>query len=84
MQKGDLACDPRGLIFEAYRMEGIGPTECRTIFMDWALGGPDEGNALDHIQILLTHYGPLNADHPMTEVLREGVSRRAIPRRRKR
>ena len=83
MQKGDVACDPRGLIYEAYRIEGIGPTACRTIFMDWALGVPDGEDALGHIQILLTHYGPSNTDHPMTEVLREGVSRKATPRRRK-
>ena len=37
MQKGELAVDPRGLIFEAYRME-IGPEDARTIFFDWALG----------------------------------------------
>ena len=84
MQKGDLACDPRGLILEAYRIEGIDSSQCRTVFMDWALGVPDGDNALDHIQILLTYYGPSNVDHPMTKVLREGTSRTATPRRRKR
>ena len=30
--------DPKGLIRESYRIEGIGPGECRTICLDWALG----------------------------------------------
>ena len=82
MQKGDLAIDPRGLIFEAYNME-IGPEDCRTIFFDWALGltgfaGPAE------IRTLLDHYGPAHPDHPMTAVLREGLDRTASPRRRPR
>ena len=29
--------DPKGLIREAYRIEGISEPECRSIFMDWAL-----------------------------------------------
>lgn len=83
MKKGDFPSDPRGLIYEAYRIDGIVPAECRSIFMDWALGVPDDEDTLNHVQILLTHYGPSNTDHPMTEVLREGVSRKAIPRRRR-
>ena len=31
------ADDPKGLIREAYRIDGIGAGECRSIFMDWAL-----------------------------------------------
>ncbi|MEM1316424.1 MAG: hypothetical protein AAGI51_17840, partial [Pseudomonadota bacterium] len=35
----DLArLDPRGLIGDAYAMEGVGPEACRSIFLDWALG----------------------------------------------
>ena len=40
--KGDLPIDPRGLIEEAYRME-LGPEDCRTVFLDWALGLPEGG-----------------------------------------
>ena len=29
--------DPKGLVRESYRIEGITPGECRSIFMDWAL-----------------------------------------------
>lgn len=72
MPKGDLAADPRGLIQEAYRME-IGPQDCRTIFLDWALGLP-EGGGRAEIAVLLDHYGPAHPDHPMTAVLREGLA----------
>ena len=33
--------DPKGLIREAYRIEGITLGECRSIFLDWALSLPD-------------------------------------------
>jgi len=32
--------DPKGLIYEAYRIDGITKPECRTIFLDWALSLP--------------------------------------------
>ena len=82
--KGTLPIDPRGLIEEAYRME-IGPEECRTVFLDWALGLPGAAGAAE-IATLLAHYGPAHPDHPMTAVLREGVERPAPPpgRRRRR
>lgn len=71
MAKGSLAIDPRGLIFEAYRME-VGPEDCRTIFFDWVLGRP-EGGRTEEIAALLAHYGPAHPGHPMTAVLREGI-----------
>lgn len=80
--KGTLPIDPRGLIEEAYRME-IGPEECRTIFLDWALGLP-EGAGAAEMAVLLDHYAPGHPDHPMTAVLREGVERPApAPGRRR-
>jgi len=72
MRKGELDIDPRGLIFEAYRMQ-IGPEECRAIFLDWALGLP-EGGGETEVAMLLAHYGAAQPDHPMTAVLREGVA----------
>ena len=36
MTKGDLN-DPKGLIYESYRIPDISPPECRSIFLDWAL-----------------------------------------------
>ena len=81
IHKGD-SHDPKGLIFEAYRIDGITKSECRTIFLDWALSLPDPldpGKTIDH---LLTQYAGDNTDHPMTEVLREGRQSIATPRRR--
>jgi hypothetical protein len=81
--KGELPADPRGLIYEAYRMQ-VGPADCRTIFLDWALGLA-EGAGTAEIAALLAHYGPRHPDHPMTAVLREGLERPARePRRRRR
>jgi hypothetical protein len=82
MGKGDLDIDPRGLIFEAYRMN-IGPEDCRTIFLDWALGRP-EGTGRAEVAALLAHYAPTHPDHPMTAVLREGLAAPRSPRRRRR
>ncbi|MGB1096749.1 MAG: hypothetical protein ACPG09_09845, partial [Paracoccaceae bacterium] len=41
MKKGDEN-DPKGLISEAYNIDGITAGECRSIFLDWALGVPIE------------------------------------------
>jgi hypothetical protein len=79
MGKGELAIDPRGLIFEAYRME-LGPEDCRTIFLDWALGLDGAGRA--EIAALLAHYGPRHPAHPMTAVLREGLEQAPARTRR--
>lgn len=85
MIKGELDIDPRGLIHEAYRIEGITGPDCRTIFLDWAIGLPDGADQMAAIDRLLDHYGPRHPDHPMTEVLRESrAPRPAAPRRRRR
>ena len=63
--------DPRGLIREAYRIEGIGAGECRSIFLDWALFLPDAVDREAAIGRLLRRHGM--EGHPMTEVLRAGL-----------
>ncbi len=70
--KGDQTADPRGLIFEAYRMD-ITDLDCRTIFFDWALGFEGEADP-EVIRTLLDRYGTVQPDHPMTRVLREGLA----------
>jgi len=72
VNKGNLDIDARGLIFEAYRIEGITLPECRTIFLDWALGAP-AGDMNAYLHTLLDAYAPQNPDHPMTQTLREGL-----------
>ncbi|MCE0504498.1 MULTISPECIES: hypothetical protein [unclassified Roseivivax] len=72
--------DPKGLIREAYRIEGITLEDCRTIFLDWALGLPLEADNGAAIRAMLERYG--DPEHPMTQVLREGLSGLQSPRRR--
>jgi len=78
MKKGD-ALDPKGLIGDAYRIEGITLGECRSIFLDWALSF--EGDYKDGILRLLDRYRAAS-DHPMTETLTEGLGSAAAPKRR--
>lgn len=65
------ADDPKGLIREAYRIDGIGVGECRSIFMDWALS--IDGAAQPALRRLLARYGATDPLHPMTQVLKEGL-----------
>lgn len=72
--------DPKGLIREAYRIEGISEPQCRSIFMDWALslpGGQEPGPAI--ARLLERHGAP---GHPMTAVLRAGLEPGPVARRR--
>ncbi len=74
--------DPRNLIREAYRIEGITLSDCRSIFLDWALGLKDGEDAPSAAQALIDHYSDQPADHPMSIVLGEAVTGRATARRR--
>ncbi|MGB0498895.1 MAG: hypothetical protein ACPGID_11195, partial [Rubricella sp.] len=55
--------------------------EARTIFLDWAMSAPP-GDPVEQISLFLDHYGAANPHHPMTAVLREGLTARARQRRR--
>lgn len=81
MTKG-TAEDPKGLILESYRIDGITKADCRTIFLDWALSLPLEQDTGQTIRHLIDTYGSAEPDHPMTEVLNEGLVTMAQPRRR--
>lgn len=82
MSKSGDANDPKGLIYEAYRIDGITKADCRTIFLDWALSLPADRVQDQALAALLDTYGPKNDAHPMTEVLREGRQSIGSPRRR--
>lgn len=73
--------DPKGLIFEAYRIDGIVKSECRTIFLDWALSLPSELDVAATIRMLLARHDT-NGGHPMSEVLNEGLQTSGKPKRR--
>ena len=72
--------DPKGLLREAYRIDGITGPVCRTIFMDWALSIAGEQVAM--IPDLIARYGADTPEHPMTIVLREGLASAPKPKRR--
>ncbi|MCY4184297.1 MAG: hypothetical protein OXD45_03130 [Rhodobacteraceae bacterium] len=67
------SADPRGLIYEAYRMEPLKDEEYRSIFLDWALGLPMEQDTFELINDLLSVYQIEYPDHPMTRILCEGL-----------
>lgn len=79
MQAGEA--DPKGLIRESYRIEGITEPECRSIFMDWAITSPAP-DAAEAIRALLATYGADAPAHPMTRVLTAGLMAPEAPRRR--
>lgn len=66
--------DPKGVIAESYRIDGIGAAECRSIFLDWVLSTdmPSAGPAAA-IAVLLDRHGADHPDHPMTDVLCAGL-----------
>jgi len=74
--------DHKGLIREAYRIEGIGPPECRSIFLDWALSLPEGADQAKAIGAMLARYGEDMPDHPMTRVLQDGLVSVGPARRR--
>lgn len=74
--------DPKGLIREAYRIDGITAGECRSIFLDWALSLPEGEDTRDALETLVARYAPDAVDHPMTIVLKEGQEKSQAPRRR--
>ncbi|MDV4144020.1 MULTISPECIES: hypothetical protein [Shimia] len=74
--------DKKGLVREAYKIEGITEGECRSIFLDWALSLDSSYKPRDAIRTLLDHYETGNEDHPMTAILHDGLVRSDAPKRR--
>jgi len=66
--------DPRGLIRESYRIEGITSPECRSIFLDWVISDAKPADIPAQITGLLELYADTPADHPMSLVLKEGLA----------
>ncbi|EEE38015.1 hypothetical protein RKLH11_1855 [Rhodobacteraceae bacterium KLH11] len=70
------------MIREAYRIDGITLPECRSIFLDWALSLPETRNQKQALTDLHGAYVEQAPDHPMTQVLAEGLQATHTPKRR--
>ncbi len=74
--------DPKGLVRESYRIDGITGGECRSIFLDWALSLPVGVDSAPALRFLITTYEPANPGHPMNVVLHDGLTAPDAPRRK--
>jgi hypothetical protein len=74
--------DPKGLVRESYRIEGITSGECRSVFLDWALSLPVGAPFADALRTVIAGYGLSEPDHPMTQVLKDGLTAPETPRRK--
>jgi hypothetical protein len=74
--------DPKGLVRESYAIEGITASECRSIFLDWALSQTQGSDLRPAVRLLLDTYGAGREWHPMTGVLRQALDSPDAPRRR--
>ncbi len=75
--------DPKGLIRESFVMEGIGAPECRSIFLDWALGVPAGRDTKTEVERLLAYHRPnVPSDHPMLATLQAALADIGPPKRR--
>jgi len=70
---GKHPCDPRELIHEAYRIEGIGAEECRAIFFDWTMGLKAELDVAAAAAQLHAELAGGEPDHPMSALLAEAA-----------
>ena len=74
--------DPKGLVRESYRIEGITLGECRSIFVDWALSLPVDAPMKDAIRTVMAEYALGAPEHPMSSVLKDGLMTPDAPKRR--
>lgn len=69
--------DPKGLIREAYNIDGISDAECRSILIDWALSLPAGAGQTSAAARLLLRKG--QPGHPMTALLAAAADPAADP-----
>jgi hypothetical protein len=74
--------DPKGLVRESYRIEGITAGECRSIFVDWALSLPVGTAVPEAARVLIATYALAAPGHPMSAVLDKALTAPEPPRRR--
>jgi len=81
--KGNINCDKKGLIFEAYNIEDIDSSSCRIIFFDWLISLDPSFDQGEAIKELLKYYSPKFPSHPMTKLLNEGIHKNSGIRKRR-
>ena len=74
--------DPTGLIAESFLIDGISAAECRTIFLEWAMGISAEVDTVAAIRIHLGRHQENNQGHPMIATLAAGLGDARPPKRR--
>ncbi|WP_417270434.1 hypothetical protein [Celeribacter sp.] len=80
----DPNLDPGGLIRESYHIEGLSLVEARSIFLDWAIKlDPKLDPAIAIRRLLAVYAGRGMADHPMTQVLTDGLGKLQGPQGRR-
>ena len=67
--------DPKKLIAESYKIVGITSSECRSIFLDWALSIPLDSDSRLMALELYDHYHQVEKDHPMTLLLKSSSNK---------
>jgi len=83
MAEASNSADPKGLIRESYRIDGIAASECRSIFMDWVLSLPDGADTPAALDAMIEGHAAAAPDHPMSRILAEARQGAAMqPRRR--
>jgi len=74
--------DPRGVIADSYKIEGISAPECRSIFLDWALEPRTPAEMRQAAKALAAHYADFPT-HPMSAILQEAtIETTTAPKRR--
>jgi hypothetical protein len=75
--------DPRGLMNDAFKIEGITASECRSIFLDWVLGVPADRDIRTEVAALVAQYASQSdPPHPMMITLTAALTDAKQPRRR--
>ncbi|MCG3266362.1 hypothetical protein [Yoonia sp. I 8.24] len=74
--------DPTGLIAESFLIEGISLAECRTIFLEWAMGISADVDTLAAVKIHLARHRDGQPDHPMIATLEAALGDVRPPKRR--
>ncbi|SFR41227.1 hypothetical protein SAMN04488005_1620 [Yoonia tamlensis] len=74
--------DPTGLIAESFLIANISEPECRTIFLEWAMGISADVDTLAAVKTHLARHSNANPAHPMIATLNAALETARPPKRR--